>query len=400
MTSTVPGIDESNEFASFSWYTMTPEQAQEMCRKARGLPGVARSEADGGFYIPARYDDVITVMDDPATFSSTPTVFRPMAGQPPFAALEYDPPHHAEWRDIYRELVNPRTVKSLEPQIRADVDGHIDRFIGKGEADLVADLAHYVPSESICRAAGIQDMAVAERVTSKAMEGIDASGRDPENFPRLIAEFGELIMPMIFERRESPRDDFLTRLANAEVEGKPLTVPETVGALFGLFGAGHHSTTSAMGTLFYHVLSRPEVVAALVEKPRLIVAAVEESLRLDGPFSGFYRRATTDTEIAGTPIAADESIVANWMSANRDPAQFEDPDDFRLDRTRNKHVAFGYGIHTCVGAPLARLELKIALERVLTRMPDIELVDRPTRFFGGAGATYLDAVRVRFTPNS
>ena len=131
---TDPEITEKLE--NFSWNgSLTPEQAIELCRAARNLPGLPHSQADGGFYVPTRYDDVITVMDDPGTFSSAPSVFRPIAEeQPPFPALEYDPPHHKEWRILFRELVNPRTAKVLEPQVRADVDARIDRFIGHGES--------------------------------------------------------------------------------------------------------------------------------------------------------------------------------------------------------------------------------------------------------------------------
>lgn len=231
------------------------------------------------------------------------------------------------------------------------------------------------------------------------MAGIDASGKDPENFPRFVLEFGELVMPLIYERRETPKEDFLTRVATAEIQGRRLTEPETVGTLFGLFGAGHHSTTSAMSTLFYDVLSRPAVRAELAEQPKLLTAAIEESLRLNPPFYGFFRRVTKPVEISSTQIPENATVLANWMSANRDPAQFENPDEFRLDRARNKHVAFGYGIHTCVGAPLARLEMRVSLEQLLARIPDLELTgDKPVRYFGGAGATYLESLPVRFTP--
>jgi cytochrome P450 len=391
----------TKKLENFSWNgSLTPEQAMELCRAARNLSGLPHSQADGGFYVPTRYDDVITVMDDPGTFSSAPSVFRPVAEeQPPFPALEYDPPHHKEWRILFRELVNPRTAKVLEPQVRADVDARIDRFIGHGEADLIADVALYIPAQTICRAAGIGDMELADRIRIAAMAGIDASGKDPENFPRFVREFGELVMPLIYERRETPKEDFLTRVATAQIQGRRLTEPETVGTLFGLFGAGHHSTTSAMSTLFYDVLSRPAVRAELAEQPKLLSAAIEESLRLNPPFYGFFRRATKPVEISGTRIPENATVLANWMSANRDPAQFENPDEFRIDRARNKHVAFGYGIHTCVGAPLARLEMRVSLEQLLARIPDLELTgEKPVRYFGGAGATYLESLPVRFTP--
>ena len=384
----------------FSWNTMTPEQAMELCRQARGMDTLAHSDADGGFHLIARYDDVVQVMDDPATFSSRPSVLRPLSpGVPPFPALEYDPPGHGPWREVYRELVNPRTVKRLAGQVLRDVDKYIDRFITTGQADLQHDLAEYVPADTICRAAGIEDMELASQIRVTTMEALDVSGRDPAAFPVKMADFAALVLPLLAERRVHPRDDFLTKLLTVEPEGRPLTEPEFVGALFGLLAAGHHSTGSAMSSLFFDVLSRPEVRARLQDNFKLIPAAIEESLRMDSPFYGFYRRVTTPVTVGGTALEPGDSVCVGWASANRDADAFEDADEFRLDRVRNKHVAFGYGIHTCVGAPLARLEMQIGLEQVLTRMPDVELTaSRAPKHFGGAGTTFREAVPVRFTP--
>ena len=385
---------------SFSWNTMTPTEAMEMCRRARGLDGLVHSDVDGGFHLVARYDDVVQVMDDPATFSSHPTVLRPVSpGVPSFPALEYDPPGHGPWREVYRELVNPRTVKRLAGQVRSDVDAYIDRVIESGHADLQRDLAEYVPADTICRAAGIDDMELANRIRITTMAALDVSGRDPEAFPVKMADFAALVLPLLEERRSSPREDFLTRLLTAEPEGRPLTEPELVGALFGLLAAGHHSTGSAMSSLFFDVLSRPEVKRQVQADPKLIPTVIEESLRMDSPFYGFYRRVTTPVTVGGTALEAGDSVCVGWASANRDADAFPDADEFRLDRTRNKHVAFGYGIHTCVGAPLARLEMQIGLQQVLTRMPDVELTttDSP-KHFGGAGTTFREGLPVRFTP--
>lgn len=393
--SSVPALSES-----FSWNTMTPAQAMELCRQARGMDSLPHSDADGGFHLVSRYDDVVQVMDDPATFASSPTVLRPISpGVPSFPALEYDPPGHGPWREVYRELVNPRTVKRLAGQVLSDVDKYIDRFITTGEADLQHDLAEYVPADTVCRAAGIEDMELANQIRLTTLAALEVSGRDPAAFPARMADFAALVLPLLEERRAHPRDDFLTKLLTVEPEGRPLTEPDFVGALFGLLAAGHHSTGSAMSSLFLDVLSRPEVRRRVKQDFKLIPAAIEESLRMDSPFYGFYRRVTTPVTIGGTDLMPGESVCLGWASANRDADAFDDADEYHLDRTRNKHVAFGYGIHTCVGAPLARLELQIGLQQVLTRMPDVELVtaDAP-KHFGGAGTTFRDGVPVRFTP--
>lgn len=356
MTQPNPNILE--QLAKYSWNTQTPEESLNLAAEARSLDGLARSEADGGFYLATRYADVVAVEDDPATFSSAPSVFRPIANVPPFQALEMDPPQHEVWRAVFRELVNPRTVKKLEPQILADVNRHIDAFIGSGHADLVRDLAEYVPVETICRVGGVQDMDVANEIRLKAAAALDLAGVDPMAFPVKIAEFGAYILPLVEERRSNPSDDFLSHIGSVQIEGAPLSDQSIVGVLFGLFAAGHHSTTTAMASLFHNVFSRPEVEQALRADPKLIPIAVEESLRLDPPFYGFFRRTTQSTTLSGTHLAAEETVGLNWASANRDPEVFDQPEQFRLDRLRNKHIAFGYGIHTCVGAPLARLEMR------------------------------------------
>ena len=400
MTTANPPV--AGELENFSWNNSTPEQALDMCRRAQALAGLAHSSEVGGYYLAARYDDVVTVQDDAAIYSSSPTVFRPMApGVPSFPVLEFDPPKHGPWRELFRELVNPRTVKRLQGQVLADVDRHIDMVIESGRIDLVHDLAEYVPAETICRAAGIDDMDLAAQIRVAAQAALDVGGRDPEAFPLRLAEFGELVMPLLDERRAHPKDDFLTRLTTAQPEGRPLVGPEYVGMMFGLLAAGHHSTTSSIGALLQHVLSRPEVRRRLVAEPAIIKKVIEESLRLDPPFYGFFRRVTTPVEVAGTPLAENDSVCLSWIGANQDPAQFESPEEFRLDRPHYKHVSFGYGIHTCIGAPLARLELQLALQQVLARMPDIELDGEVQRkHFGGAGATYLESLPAHFTPGT
>ena len=391
--------DEKIDLHEHSWNTLSPERAAELAIEARETAGLVKSEADGGFYIAARYDDVVAVHECPAKFSSAPSVFRPIAsGVPPFAALEMDPPEHEIWRDVFKELISPRTIKKITPQVLADVNRHIDGFIADGQAELVDQLAERVPVETICRVGGITDMDVAEEIRVRARATLEAGGRDPTLFSKCLDAFGDYILPLVAERRANPQDDFLSHIGTVEIGGARMDDLTIRSVLFGLFAAGHHSTTSSMASLFVNVLSRPEILAKLRAEPRLIPVAVEESLRIAPPFYGFFRRVTEDNEFQGTQLKTNDSVLLNWYSANHDPAQFEDPENFRLDRKMNRHVAFGWGIHLCVGAPLARMELKIALEQVLLRLHDIELVQTPRRYFGGAGAAYLDAVHVRFTP--
>ena len=256
-----------------------------------------------------------------------------------------------------------------------------------------------MPAETIFRAAGIEDESLWDDIRTAALAGVAATGTDPDGFVRALATFAQLVQPLIDERLRTPREDYLSKLIFARPEGEPISHDTVIGLVFGLLAAGHHSTTSAMGTMFGHVLSHPEIRRQIIEDPKLIPVAVEESLRLDPPFYGFYRRAVKPITVSGTQLEPEDSVCVSYASANRDPQSFEDPDTFRLDRGSNKHVAFGSGPHACAGAPLARLELALALEVVLRRMPDIELTKAaPPKAFGGASATYIHSLPARFTP--
>jgi len=179
------------------------------------------------------------------------------------------------------------------------------------------------------------------------------------------------------ERLQHPRDDFLTKLAHAKLDDKPLG-PLEIGQIMNSFLiAGHGTSVAALGSLLYEVLSRPDVRARLVEEPDLIPSAVEETLRLHTPFFGLYIRATKDVELGGVMIPKDSYLQQCWAAANRDPKVYDDPAEFKLDRKfgrKNRHLTFGFGIHACPGAPTARMELRVALQELLRLLPDIELV--------------------------
>jgi cytochrome P450 len=287
-------------------------------------------------------------------------------------------------------------VKVLEPIVRSDVNKHIDSFITTGRADLVSQLADIVPAEAICRLVGIDDQLVPE-VRDSAIAMFAAQG-DPDTFAQAMGAFAEIALREVHGRQAAPREDYLTYLTTATVEGEPLDASGYISALTGFLGAGHHTTTSGISSLIYEVFSRPDVRRRLLAEPELTSVAVEEALRLRPPFFGFFRRATTDSAIAGVAIPEGGDVYLGWAAANRDPSVFDCPSEFSLRRGRNRHLSFGAGIHTCPGALLARMELRVCLEQLLLRIPDLVLeIDEPTYVFSGGDYAHITRLPARFT---
>jgi cytochrome P450 len=380
----------------WSCYTTPPARSLEIFEDARPRCPVAHSGEHDGFYMLLKYADVKNAMADNQTFSSEPQVLRPMLPRKPIPALEMDPPRHGTWRALFSAAITAKTPREMEPFVRSDINAHIDAFIEKGTCDIVAELAEPVPAETICRLVGIDD-ALVPAVRKAAIVMFAAQG-DPEEFGRKQAAFAAVTVTEIHERRARPREDYLTRLANTEVEGRRLDDNDFVVLLAAFLGAGHHSTTSAMASLINEVFSRPAVRDLLRNEPGKIPLAVEETLRLRPPFFGFFRRATKPVSISGTEIPQGCDVYMGWAAANRDPTAFEAPTEFNMQRPQNRHLTFGYGIHSCPGSALARMELRVLLEELLRRTPDLKVhTDAPVYQFGGGDYSYLPALAVTFT---
>ncbi len=384
------------ETGPWSCYTTSPQRSLEIFEQARGQCPVAHSQEHNGFYMLLNYDDVKRAMTDHKTFSSVPQVLRPMLPRKPIPALEMDPPQHGPWRAIFNSAITPRTAGAMENFVRTDVNRHIDQFIARGSCDLVHELAEPVPAETICRLVGIDDTLV-PKVREAALAMFAAQG-NPDEFGRRQAAFAALTLPEVHARRANPRDDYLTRLAIFDIEGRALDDEDYVGLFAAFLGAGHHSTTSAMASLIYEVFTRPAIRDELKTEPKKILTAVEEVLRLRPPFFGFFRRATKNIEVSGVDIPAQCDVYMGWAAANRDPKAFPTPDDLKIDRYPNRHLTFGFGIHTCPGASLARMELRVMLEELLRRIPDLSISAVPEYHFGGGDYAFIPSLPGRFTP--
>lgn len=381
---------------SFSSYTVSPTEALELFAATRGHCPIPHSDQFGGFHILINYDDVRTAMRDWQTFSSSPSAVRPLSDRPKSPPLDYDPPEHSGWRKLFSQAFNASTAARVEGALRSDANKLIDAFASRGQCDLISDFAELLPIYAICHIIGF-DPERGDQARSR-VRAMLAAAADPARAAEEFAAFAEFGLGEVMKRAAAPRDDFLTALSVAEIDGRRLTPPEIGSMMISLLVAGTGTASAGLGTLMYEVLSRPALRATLQADPSLLHAAVEESLRLHPPVFGFFRRTTRRVELHDVVLERGEDVYMAWAAANRDPTVFDSPDDFRLDRNPNRHMTFGHGVHACPGAQTGRLEMRIGLSAILERLPDIRLADpsAPHAYkFGGtetAGITSLPAV--------
>lgn len=235
----------------------------------------------------------------------------------------------------------------------------------------------------ICRFVGLDDELAFEMRDVSMRLGMNVG--DMDAFAAALDDFRAFVLPQVEARRAVPRDDYLTRLATEPFRGEPVSDESIVMLMIGFLLAGHESTTAALSSALYHLLAQPQRRDRALRDDRYLSSAVEEALRLNTPFHQFRRVTTCPAEIIETTLPAGEDVMLNYAAANRDPAVFAEPHELRPERRPYPHLAFGFGVHTCVGAPLARMELRVAIAELFRRFPDIALerpdVDR--HFLGG-----------------
>jgi cytochrome P450 len=357
---------------------------------------VVHSDRHGGFDYLTRYENVRAALRDAASFSSADGVKIPSNSLlPPVPALEFDGPEHAEWRRVLDGPLTPRAVRAFEPVITEVVDLLIDGFAGSGKANLVDQLAEPLPAIVIGRMIGLEQ---SEAVRARAIAAALYAAMGTAEFPVRYAEFHDTTQGWLADRRRHPRDDMLTQLANGVVEGKEIDEAGATGLLVAYILGGHHSTGSALGGLIRHVLTVPGLGDELVADRGALPAVIEESLRLTTPLQLFARSVRCPVQVGGYELPQGGRVLLDLAAANRDPREFGDPDTFDRGRTRNRHLAFGTGVHVCQGQHLARAELRIAMGRLLDRLPDLRLDGEPVEsgLVGGSLMTHY-ALPVAFT---
>jgi cytochrome P450 len=312
-----------------------------------------------------RYADVEQVLTDYKLFSS---VRNPEVTQARPNILNMDPPRHRQLRNLVTQAFTPRSVAQLTERITAIVTQLLDEAASNGHMDIIDDLAYPLPVIVIAELLGIppEDRARFKLWSDAAVGSLSTDNIDPR------PEMGEYFLQIFAQRREHPQNDLVSALLNAQVDGEHLTQAEMLSFCILLLVAGNETTTNLIGNALLCLDDFPDAMEALRAEPNLIPSAIEEVLRYRSPVQFTGRIATSDTIVGGQAIKAGQGIRLLLGSANRDEAQFPNADSFDIRRMPNRHLAFGHGIHFCLGAPLARLEAKIALTLLLERFSTIQ----------------------------
>jgi cytochrome P450 len=370
----------------------------EIFKELRGRCPVHRTDRiseypeEDGFWSLTRAEDVKTVSHDWETYSSERGGVTGLTHAVPLELQQsmfigMDPPKHDRLKMLFQRGFTPKRIAEHEDRIRAITERVLDRVAPKGGCELVNDVAQPVVSRVIGSFMGIpeEDDAVWARLMNSSLgfgdEDLAPGGLD-QVLQQDIPEIFERCRAMIAERQENPTDDLTSVLVHAEVDGEQLNETEIVMGFFLLVAAGNDSTKATYTSGMRALLEHPDQMKMLVDDPSLIPGAVEEALRMYPAFAHFRRTATKDTEIAGQPIAEGDKVLMWYVSSNRDESVYEDADRFDVERNP-EHQAFGAGgRHFCLGAALARLELRILFEETLKRFPDMKLAGEPEPVVG------------------
>jgi cytochrome P450 len=352
------------------------DPTDEHARLRRECP-VAHTDRFGGFWTLTRHEDIVAAAKDTDTFISSQKATIPdsAASRPARPPLEADPPEHGEYRQVLNPYFAPRKIRQFEPVIRELAGELVQQVIDRGEADVVPDFAYPYPATVLCAFLGLprEDSANlkgwANEVLGAARKG-DAGAQNEAN-----QRIYDYVAGAVAERQANLRDpgeDLISGLLSAHVGDGKLTEDGVTGVVRLLLQAGHGTTTNASGSAFRYLAEHPEEQDRLRQDPSSIPLFIEEVLRMWTPARLLARTASRDTEVGGRQIRKGDKVALMWASGNRDEAAYPDPDTFKADRRPNRHIAFGNGIHTCLGSPLARVELRIAVEELLSRTRRVE----------------------------
>jgi len=368
-----------------------------------------------GLWVVTRYDDVAAVAKDPARFSSADAIV-PSAAPPPPEMLDVlmkgfpllpslvtsDPPSHTDQRALVTKALSLRRLAAFEPILRGIAEGLVEGFVAKGRVELVEAFAIALPGNFIVDLLGLprEHLDQVNRWTTDSAHVFAGQKPLPElvEHARGFVEYQHYLARAIEDRRASPRDDATTDIVTGAAElSPPLGMPELINMLLQVIFAGYETTAGLIAASALQLARDPELFFAARSDPSLIPPIIEEVLRVASPIHAMYRTALADVEIGGARIKKGDRLQIAYISANHDERRFEDPLKFDVRRT-TPHLAFGHGIHFCIGAPLARLEGRIALEVLTKRLSGLRLVpDQKLSYLPSATARRLESLEVEWT---
>jgi cytochrome P450 len=333
---------------------------------------IAHTDRFMGVYFPSRYDDVRAVAYDTEHFSSRRIIVRetppPRIPAPPITS---DPPEHRPARMVLLPPFTPDAMKKLEPRARTLANELIDKFIARGNADAAVEYAQEIPVRLIAHMLGLPEsdgdlyrkwikMVLEDGITNVAI-AVQAAGEMQQYFGAYVQE-----------RLKKPGDDLISYLSSVEFKGEKLAPENVIGSLRLLLIAGIDTTWSGIGSCIWHLAKTPQDRRRLVKEPQIMPLAIEEFLRAYAPVT-MAREVVKETSINGCTFKPGEMVLLSFPAACRDPEMFPDADKVVIDRKENRHAAFGLGIHRCVGSNLARMEMTVAVEELLKRIPEFSL---------------------------
>lgn len=370
-----------------------------------------------GLWVVTRFEDVCAVAKDVARFSSTDAIQpQPSTVPPPAEVLAElykgfpllpslvtaDPPSHTEQRALVTKALSLRRMAAFEPVLREIAEGLVEKFVGRGRAEIVGEFAIALPGNFIIDLLGLPrgDLEQVNQWTTDSAE-VFAMQKAPAELvgpARGFVAYQHYLAAAIEERRARPRDDSLTDIVSgADALEKPVGMPELVNMVLQVIFAGYETTAGLIAASAMQLAKDAELFAGAKKDPGTIPLIVEEVLRVASPIHAMYRTAMEDVDVGGVHIKKGDRVQIAYLSANHDEKRFERPLEFDIRRT-TPNVAFGHGIHFCIGAPLARLEGKIAIEVLTRRLPDLRMVaGQKLAYFPAATARRLEALEVEWT---
>jgi cytochrome P450 len=392
------GAKETDDFwrEHFSQYDpdLTKARYHRISSELRESCPVVHSDAhENGFSMLTRYADIQRVSTDTAhRYSNFPVTIPPFGNLRPMIPMEIDPPMHIKYRRIILPYFTKARIEEKEAGYREQAVGYINKFIDRGHCDIAAELCFLLPLHAVLEAIGVpfEDHEKLKDISDRLLHKTGQL-EDPRTAQQVVQQ-AALDLYTYFEqlcalRRREPADDIVTGLLNSEVNGRPLVLNEVLDMCMVLVPAGFETTASAMGYSFLFIAENPDLADRLRANPNLIPGAVEEFLRLGTPTRGICRTVKIEHDLNGHHFMPGDRINLNHAAANWDPEIFERPEELVIDRKSNRHLAFGMGPHLCLGNHMARLEMRIAIEEVLSRMHNIRLGD-PDQILEAPGTTW------------